>query len=126
MGPLGFWITSTMPAAVQLYFVAAALTGLFQTTLMFNPTFRRMTGLTPLPAPKDTAEPTTAEAKSFLDELKGSFGNVQEMARSKTNESAEKKAGQRSVTEEARLQAEYYESLRERMAELEKKMKRRP
>lgn len=126
LGPVGLLFTSFMPAGVQFYFVTAGVLGLFQTTLMFSPAFRRMVGMTPLPAPKDNLEVSSAESKSFLAGLKDSYKSAQEVAASKMSESSQKKESQKKLAEEARLQAEYYESLRERMAELEKKMKRRP
>ena len=125
--PLGLLFTSFLPAGVQFYFVTAAVTGLFQTALVFNPTFRRLVGLSPLPDPSDTPEPpSAAEGKGFLESIKASVRDAQEMAGTKMSASSEKKAEERRASDEARLQAEYYESLRERMAELEKKMKRRP
>lgn len=126
LGPLGFFITSGMPAAVQLYFAAAGFTGLVQSTLMFNPTFRRMTGMSQLPPPQDAVQTTPGESKNLLQELKESYGNMKETASNQMNERTQKNESRKQLSDEARLQAEYYESLRERMAELEKKMKRRP
>lgn len=126
--PVGLLFTSFMPAGLQFYFVATGATSLAQTALTFNPTFRRLAGMSPLPTPQELAAkaPPTAPSKGILDDLKKSLNNAKEMAGGKMDESANKKETQRKEEEEARMQAEYYESLRERMAELEKKMKRRP
>lgn len=126
--PVGLLFTSFMPAGLQFYFVATGLTSLGQTALTFNPTFRRLIGMSPLPTQEELAEqqPPTEPSKGILDDLKKSMNSAKEMAGGKMDESASKKEVQRREEEEARMQAEYYESLRERMAELEKKMKRRP
>lgn len=126
--PIGLLFTSFMPAGLQFYFVATGATSLGQTALTFNPTFRRLVGMSPLPSQEELAAQQAPKepSKGILDDLKKSMNSAKEMAGGRMDESANKKEAQRKEEEEARMQAEYYESLRERMAELEKKMKRRP
>lgn len=124
--PLGLLFTAWLPAGLQFYFVTAGATGFVQTSLMFNPRFRGLVGLSPLPAPIDPPAQPPGSGQGYLASFKEAFNRTKEAAGSKISESSKKKEGQARETEEARLQAEYYESLRERMAELEKKMKRRP
>ena len=124
--PVGFIFTSFLPASVQFYFCIAGASGLVQTGLIFNPTFRRIIGLTALPPPVDPPETSAEEGKSFLEGMKKQFNDAKESVGQKMGEESKKKEGKTSVSDEEKMQLEYYESLRERMAELEKKMKRRP
>lgn len=124
--PVGALFTSWLPAGLQFYFITAGATGLVQTTLLFNPSFRRLIGLQPLPLPVDTPAVTADVSKSFLEKFKDGMSSAKETVESKVGESSEQKATKATAESEAKMQAEYYESLRERMAELEKKMKRRP
>ncbi|PKS07217.1 hypothetical protein jhhlp_005819 [Lomentospora prolificans] len=130
--PLGFFVTCFMPAGLQWYFVTASVPGLLQTWLTFQPWFRRWVGLTPLPeplakAPAGSISPTsTGSAPGIFENMKKSLKDATEMATAKREDSKQRKAKETNEAEEAKLQAEYYESLRERMAELEKQMKRRP
>ena len=124
MVPLGLIFTSWLPAGLQFYFVTAGLTGLFQTAVIFNPAFRRWAGLTELPNPSTL--PAPAATGGFMEQMKKSVRDAKKMAGEKMNDSSDSKKSQKAIADEERLQAEYYESLRERMAELEKKMKRRP
>lgn len=45
LGPIGFFITLSFPAAVQVYFAAAAVMQYFQTTLWHIPIVRKVCGL---------------------------------------------------------------------------------
>lgn len=124
--PLGLFFTSFLPAGLQWYFLATGATGLVQTFVTFNPRFRRWMGMSPLPEP--AAVVPGAPKLGFLAEMKKTLNEAQEMAGSKMDDKKKKKDGGKSDAREEKLQAEYYESLRERLAELERnqRMKRRP
>ncbi|KAJ4423788.1 hypothetical protein N0V82_001527 [Gnomoniopsis sp. IMI 355080] len=48
LGPIGFVVSLSFPAAVQVYFAATALLTYWQTTLLHNSLVRKWTGLPPL------------------------------------------------------------------------------
>ncbi|SPO06084.1 uncharacterized protein DNG_08773 [Cephalotrichum gorgonifer] len=126
LGPLGFMVTSFMPAGLQWYFVTASTTGLVQTYLMFQPSCRRMLGLTALPDPAAVVE--TGPKRSFFEEIKKAMNDTQQLAGTKMETASKAKKETKKAGDEAKLQAQYYESQRERLAAQEKspRMKRRP
>ncbi|CAI4214750.1 unnamed protein product [Parascedosporium putredinis] len=134
MIPLGFIVTSFMPAGLQWYFVTASVPSLVQTWLMVQPWFRRWIGMMPLPEPLASAPissisatgTSTQSPPGMIESMKKSLRDATEAATAKRDGTKQRKSKETSEAEEAKLQAEYYESLRERMAELEKQMKRRP
>lgn len=134
MIPLGFIVTSFMPAGLQWYFVTASVPSLVQTWLMVQPWFRRWIGMMPLPEPLasapissiSTTGTSTQSPPGMIESMKKSLRDATEAATAKREGTKQRKSKETSEAEEAKLQAEYYESLRERMAELEKQMKRRP
>jgi membrane protein insertase Oxa1/YidC/SpoIIIJ len=125
--PLMFFFTSSFPAALQFYFMTASIPALFQTWLVYQSWFRRAIGLPPIPKPEVVA-PAKPGVGGAISSMKQSFSQVTEMAAQKQKESSKKKSNRQQLDDEIKLTEQYYESLRERMAEMEKsqRMKRRP
>lgn len=55
LGPLGLYLTASLPAGLQFYFLVTGLGAMVQTALMTNPTTRKRLGLPDLPKPSSPA-----------------------------------------------------------------------
>lgn len=127
--PISLLFTWSMPAGLQFYFACATATSYLQTSLLFNPSFRKLTGLSTLP-PREVEPPRApgAPPKGRFDDILQPMKSFKETIDNKSVKKDLKSTVTKKLEDDSRMQTEYYASLRERMAEKEKsqKMKRRP